>query len=153
MGNTRKFGSGHVIVYCFLRCSLILVSILNVLHQQIEVLHMTLIAYWFLLLTSWVCSLSWQPIGNINERFYALCLKDSGVLYEDPNIQVFHLLYWLTCIAFEVSHTVFFPREVLWFYNQIFCRSVLKQSGEHIRGVLSFSWETRIPLRLFLCRL
>ena len=29
-----------------------------------------------------------QPIGNINERFYALCLKDSGVLYEDPNIQV-----------------------------------------------------------------
>ncbi|KAJ6897109.1 AP-2 complex subunit alpha-1-like [Populus alba x Populus x berolinensis] len=28
-----------------------------------------------------------QPIGNINERFYALCLKDSGVLYEDPNIQ------------------------------------------------------------------
>ncbi|KAJ7001678.1 AP-2 complex subunit alpha-1 isoform X1 [Populus alba x Populus x berolinensis] len=29
-----------------------------------------------------------QPIGNINERFYALCLKDSGVLYEDPNIQI-----------------------------------------------------------------
>ncbi|KAJ9178004.1 hypothetical protein P3X46_009924 [Hevea brasiliensis] len=29
-----------------------------------------------------------QPIGNINERFYALCLKDSGVLYEDPYIQI-----------------------------------------------------------------
>ncbi|XP_065865047.1 AP-2 complex subunit alpha-1-like isoform X2 [Euphorbia lathyris] len=29
-----------------------------------------------------------QPIGNTNERFYALCLKDSGVLYEDPNIQI-----------------------------------------------------------------
>lgn len=31
---------------------------------------------------------SWQPIGNIAERFQALCLKDSGVLYEDPYIQV-----------------------------------------------------------------
>ncbi|KAJ9699397.1 hypothetical protein PVL29_008136 [Vitis rotundifolia] len=29
-----------------------------------------------------------QPIGNIAERFNALCLKDSGVLYEDPNIQI-----------------------------------------------------------------
>ncbi|CAN0900448.1 AP-2 complex subunit alpha-2 [Linum grandiflorum] len=29
-----------------------------------------------------------QPIGNISERFYALCLKDSGVLYEDPYIQI-----------------------------------------------------------------
>ncbi|XP_050368388.1 AP-2 complex subunit alpha-1-like [Argentina anserina] len=29
-----------------------------------------------------------QPIGNIAERFLALCLKDSGVLYEDPNIQI-----------------------------------------------------------------
>ncbi|XWS52919.1 hypothetical protein CRYUN_Cryun11dG0113900 [Craigia yunnanensis] len=29
-----------------------------------------------------------QPIGNIAERFHALCLKDSGVLYEDPCIQV-----------------------------------------------------------------
>ncbi|XP_004294044.1 PREDICTED: AP-2 complex subunit alpha-1-like [Fragaria vesca subsp. vesca] len=29
-----------------------------------------------------------QPIGNIAERFQALCLKDSGVLYEDPNIQI-----------------------------------------------------------------
>ncbi|KAL5580226.1 hypothetical protein UlMin_012668 [Ulmus minor] len=29
-----------------------------------------------------------QPIGNIAERFHALCLKDSGVLYEDPNIQI-----------------------------------------------------------------
>lgn len=29
-----------------------------------------------------------QPIGNTNERFYALCLKDSGVLYEDPYIQI-----------------------------------------------------------------
>ncbi|KAJ8767840.1 hypothetical protein K2173_020780 [Erythroxylum novogranatense] len=29
-----------------------------------------------------------QPIGNVNERFYALCLKDSGVLYEDPFIQI-----------------------------------------------------------------
>lgn len=33
--------------------------------------------------------MSWlQPIGNIAERFQALCLKDSGVLYEDPYIQV-----------------------------------------------------------------
>ncbi|XP_078429470.1 AP-2 complex subunit alpha-1-like [Wolffia australiana] len=29
-----------------------------------------------------------QPIVSINERFQALCLKDSGVLYEDPNIQI-----------------------------------------------------------------
>ncbi|XP_060169718.1 AP-2 complex subunit alpha-1-like isoform X4 [Lycium barbarum] len=29
-----------------------------------------------------------QPIGSIAERFHALCLKDSGVLYEDPNIQI-----------------------------------------------------------------
>ncbi|KAJ7981101.1 AP-2 complex subunit alpha [Quillaja saponaria] len=29
-----------------------------------------------------------QPIGNISERFRALCFKDSGVLYEDPYIQI-----------------------------------------------------------------
>ncbi|KAK1301015.1 AP-2 complex subunit alpha-1 [Acorus calamus] len=29
-----------------------------------------------------------NPIGNIAERFNALCLKDSGVLYEDPHIQI-----------------------------------------------------------------
>ncbi|KAM7496857.1 hypothetical protein LguiA_021271 [Lonicera macranthoides] len=29
-----------------------------------------------------------QPIGNIAERFHALCLKDSGVLYEDPYVQI-----------------------------------------------------------------
>lgn len=29
-----------------------------------------------------------QPIGNTAERFQALCLKDSGVLYEDPHIQI-----------------------------------------------------------------
>ncbi|GMY15898.1 AP-2 complex subunit alpha-1-like [Fagus crenata] len=29
-----------------------------------------------------------QPVGNIAERFHALCLKDSGVLYEDPYIQI-----------------------------------------------------------------
>ncbi|KAI4304718.1 hypothetical protein MLD38_040193 [Melastoma candidum] len=29
-----------------------------------------------------------QPIGNIDERFRTLCAKDSGVLYEDPNIQI-----------------------------------------------------------------
>ncbi|VFQ67210.1 unnamed protein product [Cuscuta campestris] len=29
-----------------------------------------------------------QPIGNLAERFLALCLKDSGVLYEDPYIQI-----------------------------------------------------------------
>ncbi|XVE79327.1 hypothetical protein DITRI_Ditri14bG0049300 [Diplodiscus trichospermus] len=29
-----------------------------------------------------------QPIGNVAERFHALCLKDSGVLYEDPYIQI-----------------------------------------------------------------
>ncbi|MED6224350.1 hypothetical protein PIB30_083117 [Stylosanthes scabra] len=29
-----------------------------------------------------------QPIGNISERFQALCVKDSGVLYEDPYIQI-----------------------------------------------------------------
>ncbi|KAI4322360.1 hypothetical protein L6164_022063 [Bauhinia variegata] len=29
-----------------------------------------------------------QPIGNTTERFNALCLKDSGVLYEDPYIQI-----------------------------------------------------------------
>ncbi|XP_004241300.1 AP-2 complex subunit alpha-1-like [Solanum lycopersicum] len=29
-----------------------------------------------------------QPIGNIAERFQALVLKDSGILYEDPYIQI-----------------------------------------------------------------
>ncbi|PON53396.1 Adaptor protein complex AP-2, alpha subunit [Parasponia andersonii] len=29
-----------------------------------------------------------EPIGNIAERFHALSLKDSGVLYEDPYIQI-----------------------------------------------------------------
>ncbi|XP_023908363.1 AP-2 complex subunit alpha-1 [Quercus suber] len=29
-----------------------------------------------------------QPIGSIAERFQALCVKDSGVLYEDPYIQI-----------------------------------------------------------------
>ncbi|GAB4859714.1 hypothetical protein Ancab_011194 [Ancistrocladus abbreviatus] len=29
-----------------------------------------------------------QPIGNVAERFQNLCLKDSGVLYEDPYIQI-----------------------------------------------------------------
>lgn len=29
-----------------------------------------------------------QPIGSTAERFHALLLKDSGVLYEDPCIQV-----------------------------------------------------------------
>lgn len=29
-----------------------------------------------------------QPIGNIADRFNALCLKDSGVLYEDPYVQI-----------------------------------------------------------------
>ncbi|KAK4709114.1 hypothetical protein R3W88_030039 [Solanum pinnatisectum] len=29
-----------------------------------------------------------QPIGSIAERFHALCFKDSGVLYEDPYIQI-----------------------------------------------------------------
>ncbi|XP_010535653.1 PREDICTED: AP-2 complex subunit alpha-2-like isoform X2 [Tarenaya hassleriana] len=29
-----------------------------------------------------------EPIGNIAERFHALCLKDSGVMYEDPYIQI-----------------------------------------------------------------
>ncbi|XP_042451765.1 AP-2 complex subunit alpha-1-like isoform X1 [Zingiber officinale] len=29
-----------------------------------------------------------QPIANIAERFNALCLKDSGVLYEDSHIQI-----------------------------------------------------------------
>ncbi|KAI4382286.1 hypothetical protein MLD38_008267 [Melastoma candidum] len=29
-----------------------------------------------------------QPILNIDERFRTLCLKDSGVLYEDPHMQI-----------------------------------------------------------------
>ncbi|KAH7665776.1 Clathrin adaptor alpha/beta/gamma-adaptin appendage Ig-like subdomain-containing protein [Dioscorea alata] len=29
-----------------------------------------------------------QPIGNVADRFHALCLKDSGVLHEDPYIQI-----------------------------------------------------------------
>ncbi|KAK3043598.1 hypothetical protein RJ639_001660 [Escallonia herrerae] len=29
-----------------------------------------------------------QPIGDIAERFNTLCLKDSGVLYEDPYVQI-----------------------------------------------------------------
>nr|KAJ0208824.1 hypothetical protein LSAT_V11C400194300 [Lactuca sativa] len=28
------------------------------------------------------------PIGDIAERFHALCLKDSGVLYEDHYLQI-----------------------------------------------------------------
>ncbi|KMT01804.1 hypothetical protein BVRB_9g210860 [Beta vulgaris subsp. vulgaris] len=29
-----------------------------------------------------------QPVGNVAERFLNLCIKDSGVLYEDPYIQI-----------------------------------------------------------------
>ncbi|XP_024988723.1 AP-2 complex subunit alpha-1-like isoform X1 [Cynara cardunculus var. scolymus] len=29
-----------------------------------------------------------KPIGDVAERFHALCLKDSGVLYEDPYVQI-----------------------------------------------------------------
>ncbi|KAI3679442.1 hypothetical protein L2E82_51353 [Cichorium intybus] len=29
-----------------------------------------------------------KPIGDIAERFHSLCLKDSGVLYEDPYVQI-----------------------------------------------------------------
>ncbi|KAL7611634.1 hypothetical protein Lser_V15G07960 [Lactuca serriola] len=29
-----------------------------------------------------------KPIGDTAERFHALCLKDSGVLYEDPYVQI-----------------------------------------------------------------
>lgn len=29
-----------------------------------------------------------KPIGDIAERFHALCVKDSGVLYEDPYVQI-----------------------------------------------------------------
>ncbi|CAM0870970.1 unnamed protein product [Alopecurus aequalis] len=29
-----------------------------------------------------------QPIVNVEEKFHVLCTKDSGVLYEDPNIQI-----------------------------------------------------------------
>ncbi|KAJ0476327.1 putative adaptor protein complex AP-2, alpha subunit [Helianthus annuus] len=29
-----------------------------------------------------------KPIGDIGERFQALCVKDSGVLYEDPYVQI-----------------------------------------------------------------
>lgn len=46
-------------------------------------------------------SLFVQPIGNIAERFQALCLKDSGVLYEDPYLQVFFLSFPdVLCIKF-----------------------------------------------------
>ncbi|XP_042514191.1 AP-2 complex subunit alpha-1-like [Macadamia integrifolia] len=41
-------------------------------------------------------SSSVQPIGNIAERFHALCLKDSGVLYEDPYIQIGIKAEWRT---------------------------------------------------------
>uniref|UniRef100_A0A7N0RHD5 AP-2 complex subunit alpha n=1 Tax=Kalanchoe fedtschenkoi TaxID=63787 RepID=A0A7N0RHD5_KALFE len=37
-----------------------------------------------------------QPIGNTAERFLLLCLKDSGVLYEDPNVQIGIKAEWRT---------------------------------------------------------
>ncbi|KAK9153797.1 hypothetical protein Sjap_001277 [Stephania japonica] len=37
-----------------------------------------------------------QPIGNVAERFHALCLKDSGVLYEDPYLQIGIKAEWRT---------------------------------------------------------
>ncbi|KAK9126509.1 hypothetical protein Scep_015355 [Stephania cephalantha] len=37
-----------------------------------------------------------QPIGNVAERFHALCLKDSGVLYEDPHLQIGIKAEWRT---------------------------------------------------------
>ncbi|KAJ4979568.1 hypothetical protein NE237_010348 [Protea cynaroides] len=43
-----------------------------------------------------VQSNSVQPIGNIAEKFQALCLKDSGVLYEDPYIQIGIKADWRT---------------------------------------------------------
>ncbi|KAG5118740.1 hypothetical protein JHK82_033160 [Glycine max] len=72
-----------------------------------------------------------QPIGNTGERFCSLCLKDSGVLYEDPYIQVFSS----------------------FFTNIIETRLVLKQSGGLIMGIWFFSWGTRILLLLSLFNL
>jgi len=44
-----------------------------------------------------------QPIGNIADRFNALCLKDSGVLYEDPYIQVYcQATFSLSCHCWNV---------------------------------------------------
>ncbi|KAK9127635.1 hypothetical protein Syun_016432 [Stephania yunnanensis] len=36
------------------------------------------------------------PIGNVAERFHALCLKESGVLYEDPYLQIGIKAEWRT---------------------------------------------------------
>ncbi|MED6136791.1 hypothetical protein PIB30_059074 [Stylosanthes scabra] len=50
-----------------------------------------------------------QPIGNISERFQALCVKDSGVLYEDPYIQIGVKAEWRD----HHGHMVQCPLEVI----------------------------------------
>lgn len=44
--------------------------------------------------------MSLQPIGDIAERFNALCVKDSGVLFEDPYAHVLTLLQKFNLVDF-----------------------------------------------------
>lgn len=39
-----------------------------------------------------------QPLGNVSEWFKELTLKDSGVLYEDPYVQVYLTSSYVSCI-------------------------------------------------------
>jgi len=65
-----------------------------------------------------------QPIGNIAERFHALCMKDSGVLYEDPYIQVFlHFFLIFSIFCFNFGHVYLLFKLVFldFIYIYIFC--------------------------------
>lgn len=61
-----------------------------------------------------------QPIGNIAERFLLLCLKDSGVLYEDPNIQVMKSFVRFLFYSIPVQVSLKLMLEI----NCFFCRLV-----------------------------
>lgn len=65
-----------------------------------------------------------QPIGSIAERFHALCLKDSGILYEDPYIQVCSCLCssnwyvsYLICTSPFLCFFIKFLSACRWFVN------------------------------------
>lgn len=66
-----------------------------------------------------------QPIGNVAERFHALCLKDSGVLYEDPYVQVMPLAKLL--ITYSITSCNIIQKLLNQVCNELIC--LLSQIG------------------------
>ncbi|MCD7470307.1 hypothetical protein HAX54_010041 [Datura stramonium] len=88
-----------------------------------------------------------QPIGSIAERFHALCLKDSGVLYEDPYIQIGIKAEW------QAHH----GRLVLFLGNKntspLASVQAILLSPSHLRTELSLVPETIPPRAQVQCPL